>query len=84
MTILKAGILGVLAGAILGWFVGLGYYGAVSVPNAEKIDPRDRASYLCSEGQAPVAVALLGIILGGIFGTGIGCGIVISAKRVKQ
>ena len=84
MTILKTGILGVMAGAVLGWFGGILFYELISVPRAQKMNPMERESFLCTEGQAPVAFSLLGIILGMTFGSGMGSGIVINSRRAKN
>lgn len=51
-------------GAVIGWFAGLAHYFLISVPRAEGMHPMYRDSFLCSEGQAPLVFAILGIILG--------------------
>lgn len=83
-TFLKSVILSLLAGAVLGWFIGIGFYELVSVPQAEKMNPMGRESFLCTAGQAPLAFSLLGIILGMVFGSGLASGIVIRDKQMKN
>jgi hypothetical protein len=61
--IVKAAAFG-FTGAVIGWIAGFVYYFLVSVPRAELMNPLYRETYLCSEGQAPLALAILGIILG--------------------
>jgi len=50
-------------GAVIGWFAGLAHYFLISVPRAEGMHPMYRESFLCAEGQAPLAFAILGLIL---------------------
>lgn len=83
MTILKNAILTAVAGAVIGWTGGFLFYELVSVPQAQGMNPMERDSFLCSQGQAPVAFALLGIILGATFGSGIGGGVTISNRRAN-
>ncbi len=83
-TILQKGLLGLVAGAILGWFGGILFYELVSVPKAQGMNPAQRESFLCSEGQAPVAFALMGIVLGGVLGCGVGGEMVNQRKQAEQ
>ena len=62
-TIVKRAGFGFI-GAVVGWIAGFVYYFLVSVPRAEHMNPLYRETYLCSEGQAPLAFAIIGIILG--------------------
>src|SRR5262245_6878796 len=79
--VVKKTILGLLMGAMIGLFAGYLYYEYISVPKAQIMDPWERETYLCSEGQAPLAFSFLGVIIGSAFGVGIGSGIVVGAKR---
>ena len=63
-TILGRTALWAFGGAVIGWFAGLARYFLISVPRAEGMHPMVRDSFLCAEGQAPIAFAILGIILG--------------------
>jgi hypothetical protein len=86
-TILGRATLWAFCGAVVGWFAGLAYYFLISVPKAEGMHPMYRESFLCAEGQAPLAFALLGIIVGIIFGSRMGKGIPVSQRgdeRAKQ
>lgn len=51
-------------GAAIGYIAGIAHYFHISVPRAEGMHPMYRDSFLCSEGQAPMAFAILGVILG--------------------
>jgi len=82
--VVKNTIVGILAGALIGWFAGYLYYQFVSVPQAQNMNPWQRESFLCSEGQAFLAFSLLGVILGAAFGSGVGSGIVVGARRTKE
>lgn len=84
MRILRNALGGLLAGAVIGWFGGILFYELVSVPRAQKMNPMERESFLCGEGQAPLAFSLFGIILGATFGSGMGSGIVLANKRAKE
>jgi hypothetical protein len=79
--VVRKTILGLLVGAVIGLFAGILYYQYVSVPNAQNMHPVYRDTYLCSEGYAPLAFSLFGVILGSAIGAGVGSGIVIGARR---
>jgi len=48
------------------------------------MNPMERESFLCAEGQVPLAFSVLGIIVGIIFGSGMGSGIVIARRRAER
>src|SRR5215470_12206057 len=75
-TILKRTALWAFGGAAIGWIAGFAYYFLISVPRAESMNLMARESFLCAEGQAHVAFAILGII--------IGSGIAIARMRAER
>jgi len=83
-TILKRATLWAFCGSAIGWIAGFVYYFLISVPRAEGMNPMERDTFLCAEGHAPLAFALLGIIVGIIFGSGMGTGIVIARRRAER
>jgi len=83
-VMLERATLGAFVGAVIGWLAGIAYYFLISVPSAENMSPMYRDSFLCAEGQAPMAFAMLGIIVGIILGSRIGNGIVIGRKRSER
>ncbi len=83
-TILKTVTLGSIGGAVLGFIASYAYYVFIAVPQAEHMDIRTRGNFLHLAAQTLEVFVILGSFLGGVFGIGIGSGILLGRRKAAQ
>jgi H+/Cl- antiporter ClcA len=66
-TLLKAAGIGLVCGVLFGFFGGLLMY-SNAVEKARDMHPGEAGTYLCAAGNAPIALAILGVPAGAFVG----------------
>ena len=79
-TLLRSAGIGLGCGVLFGFIGGVQIY-LHAVEQARSMHPRDTGSLLCSAGQAPFAMAILGVPAGALVGLSV-AGLMLLFRRV--